>query len=371
MEKRDYYEILGVGRSAGVDEIKQAYRKLALQFHPDRVPQEQKKDAEEKFKEISEAYAILSDEQKRSQYDQYGHAGIDQRYSAEDIFRGADFTDFSDIFRNMGFGAGGFGSFFSGSDIFDTFFGGASRRGPPRGGDIEFHISITLDDAAKGAEKEIEVPRTEKCQTCNGSGARQGTKRTTCPRCRGTGQLRYVRQAGFMQFSQVTACDKCRGRGTVVESPCRECRGSGYVQQRRKIKVKIPPGVDSGSVLRMRGEGEYGEGGAGDLFVVIKVKEHPTIKREGSDLYVDATLSFAQAALGGKVEVETLDGFESLKVPAGTQSHTETRLRGKGMPVLGRHGRGDSIVRFIVRTPEKLTRRQKELLEEFEKESKD
>ncbi len=174
-----------------------------------------------------------------------------------------------------------------------------------------------------------------------------------------------------MQFSQVTACDKCRGNGTVVDNPCAECRGSGYVQQRRKINVKIPPGVDSGSVLRMRGEGEYGEGGAGDLFVVIKVKEHPAIKREGSDLYVDASLSFAQAALGGKLDVETLDRFESLKVPAGTQSNTETRLRGKGMPVLGRRGRGDLIVRFIVRTPEKLTRRQKELLEEFEKESKD
>ncbi|PKK81398.1 MAG: molecular chaperone DnaJ, partial [Thermoplasmata archaeon HGW-Thermoplasmata-2] len=201
MEKRDYYEILGIGRSANTDEIKQAYRKLALQFHPDRVPQEQKKEAEEKFKGISEAYAVLSDEQKRRQYDQYGHAGIGQRYSYEDIFRGADFTDFSDIFRSMGSGGfgRGFGGFsFTGSDIFDSFFGGggARRRGPPRGRDIEFHVSITLDDAAKGAEKEIEVPRTERCGTCGGSGAKPGTKRSQCPRCRGTGQLRYVRQAG-------------------------------------------------------------------------------------------------------------------------------------------------------------------------------
>ncbi|MDD5502756.1 MAG: molecular chaperone DnaJ [Candidatus Thermoplasmatota archaeon] len=369
MDKRDYYEVLGIGKGAGADEIKQAYRKLALKHHPDRVPAEEKKNAEEKFKEISEAYAVLSDEQKRSQYNQYGHAGIDQRYSYEDIFRGANFSDFSDIFRNMGFGGGGFG--FSGADIFDTFFGGGRRsRQPRRGEDIEFHVSITLDDAAKGVEKEIEVPRTERCETCGGSGAKQGTRKSPCPKCHGSGQIQYVRRAGFMQFSQVITCDRCNGRGQIIETPCGECRGSGYVQRRRKINVKIPQGVDNGSVLRMREEGEHGEGGPGDLFVVIRVKEHPTILREGNDLYVDAPLSFAQAAMGGKVEVETIDGFESVKVPSGTQSHTRTRVHGKGMPILGRHGRGDLIVKFVVKTPEKLTRRQKELLEEFEKEPK-
>lgn len=370
MPKRDYYEVLGISKNATKDEIKQAYRKMALQHHPDRVPADQKNEAEEKFKEISEAYAVLSDDEKRRQYDMFGHAGIDQRYTYEDIFRGADFTDFSDIlseiFRGMGFGEVGFG----GSDIFDMFFGRGReyRRAPPRGEDIQYHIAIELEDAAEGIEKNIEVPRTEVCDMCGGSGAKPGTTPKKCPKCQGSGQIQFTRRMGFVQFSQVVTCDRCRGSGQIIENPCRECRGTGQVKKKRTISVKIPAGVDNGSVLRLRGEGEQGPGGAGDLFVVIKVREHPVFRREGNDLYLDVPISFAQAALGGKIEVRTLDGNDTIKIPSGTQSHTEMRIRGKGMPILGHHGRGDLIVRFIVKTPEKLSRRQRELLEEFERE---
>ena len=264
MTKRDYYDILGVDKNSSKGEIKKTYRKLALKYHPDKNPS---KAAEEKFKEISEAYAVLYDDEKRSMYDRFGHAGIDQRYSYEDIFRG---VDFSDIFRGMGF-----------DDIFERFFGHrmgfdrreASRR--RRGMDLRYDIEISLEDAYHGLETTINVPRTEKCDICNGSGAKPGTNPKKCPQCDGTGQMRSSRRTDFGMFTQITMCNRCRGQGTVIDDPCWECRGEGLVQKKREIELKIPKGVDDGSQLRLSGEGEAGSGGAGDLYVEIHILQHP------------------------------------------------------------------------------------------------
>ena len=359
--KRDYYEILGVDKKAPLDDIKSSYRKLAMQYHPDR---NKAPDAEEKFKEISEAYAVLSDQNKRQQYDLYGHPGIDMRYSQEDIFRGAA-PDIEDILRD--FGAGGFGGFGRGGSIFDIFFGGGRREGPRRGSDILYELSLNLEDAASGKTVELEVPMTESCDVCKGSGAKPGTSPKTCPACRGTGQVSRTQSTPFGRFMTTSTCGTCRGRGEIIESPCTSCHGSGTVQRRRRIEVKVPQGVDTGTRLRVAGEGEAGERGAppGDLYVEINVRPHTIFTRRDGDLVTEATISFTQAALGDEITVPTLDGRAKMKIPPGTQNGQIFRLRGKGMPSLHISGRGDELVRIKVEVPAKLTEKQKQLLREF------
>ncbi len=350
--------MLGVPRNADKDEIKNAYRKLALKYHPDR---NKSPDAEEKFKEISEAYAILSDDEKRTQYDSFGHAGIDARYSAEDIFRGVDFDQ---ILRDLGFGFGGFES------IFDTFFGGRRARGAPRGQDIRYDLEISLEQAYNGLTTEIEVPRRERCAECNGSGAKPGTSPKKCPECGGTGQIQHVQVSGFMRFARIEPCGKCRGRGVIIEKPCPACHGSGIVERRRRIDLKMPPGVDTGSQLVLRGEGDTpnGEGRRGDLYVVVHVRPHEIFKREGNDLTCRVEVSFSRVALGGEVEVPTLDGPAKIMIPPGTQSGALFRLRKKGMPALRNHERGDELVFVQVRTPGRLTPQQRELIQQLGRE---
>jgi molecular chaperone DnaJ len=359
--KRDYYEILGVQKGASVDDIKKAYRNLALKYHPDRVAPDKKKEAEEKFKEISEAYAVLSDPQKRSQYDQFGHAGIDSKYSSEDIFRNADF---SSIFEDMGFG----GDIFE--DILGSFgmFGGSSRRrsrGPGRGRDLEYEIEISFEEAAFGTKKTITIPRQVTCDACNGSGAKPGTKKIECHTCNGRGQVLY--SAGFINVSQT--CPKCRGEGSIIKSPCSKCDGSGNVKNTQKIEITIPAGVDTGSRLRVQGEGDSGPRGgtSGDLYIYINVKEHIVFQRHGYDIICEMPISFPMAALGGEVEVPTLTGNVMMRIPEGTQSGRIFRLNGKGVKNLRGYGTGDQLVKVVVETPSRLTSEQKKLLREFEK----
>lgn len=357
--KRDYYEILGVDKKSSADDIKSAYRKLAMQFHPDK---NKSPDAEEKFKEISEAYAVLSDQGKRQQYDQFGHAGIDMRYSQEDIFRGVDFED---LFRDIGMGGGR-----RGGSIFDLFFsGGGGRRpgGPSRGSDLLYELSINLEDAAVGKAVELEVPRTEICDVCHGSGAKPGTSPKTCSTCHGSGQVNRTQNTPFGRFMTTSTCGTCRGTGTIIDSPCMTCHGGGKVQRRRKIEVKIPAGVDTGSRLRVSGEGEAGEKGGppGDLYVEINVKSHNIFTRHDNDLLMEATISFTQAALGDEIIVPTLDGKAEMKIPPGTQNGQVFRLKGRGIPNIHISGKGDQLVKVKVAVPTKLTDRQKELLREF------
>jgi molecular chaperone DnaJ len=359
--KRDYYEVLGVGKESDPKEIKSAYRKLALKYHPD---QSQEPDAEERFKEISEAYAVLSDSDKRKQYDQFGHAGIDGRYSQEDLFRGVDFED---LLRGFGFAGGGGGS------IFDIFFGGAGRggrRGPGRGRDLRYDLDMTLEEVAAGLETTIEVPRMETCPPCSGTGAKPGTSPVTCDQCRGAGQVTRVQKTPFGQMMTSSTCPKCGGRGQIVSDPCAECRGSGRVRKTRTINVKVPAGVDSGQHLRLGGQGEASPdpgGEPGDLYVFVNVRTHPLFRRDEHDLLFEAPLSITQAALGTDLEVPTLDGKRAkIKVPAGTQTGSVFRLKGKGIPRLhGFGGTGDMHVRVSVRTPSNLTGRQRDLLEEL------
>jgi molecular chaperone DnaJ len=356
-QKRDYYEVLGVQKGATKDQIKDAYRKLAMQYHPDR-----NKDAgaEEKFKEISEAYAVLSDEQKRAQYDNLGHAGFDQRYTSEDIFRGADFDS---VFRDMGFG-----------DLFRTIFGGGGFGGgyeqSNRGQDLAYDLEITLEEAAKGVEKEIHIPRTEKCETCNGSGAQPGTNPKICPRCNGAGRVQNMHKSGFGTFVQVTACPQCRGRGKIIETPCSTCNGSGLVRKRRKISVNIPMGIDDGYQLRLRGEGEMASsnGTPGDLYVMVHILPNQLFVREGDDLYRVEMITFPQAALGTEIQVPTIDGPTTLRIHPGTQANEVFRIKGRGMPRLRGYGRGDLLIRIGVVVPEKLTSQQKLLIEQLAKE---
>ena len=364
--KRDYYEVLGVGKEADQKEIKSAYRKLALKYHPDRS---EESDAEEKFKEISEAYAVLSDADKRRQYDQFGHAGIDSRYSQEDIFRGVDFED---LLRGFGFG-GGAGGFGSGGSIFDLFFGGGGRggrRGPARGRDLRFDLDMTLEQVASGLDTSIEVPRMEACPTCSGTGAKPGTSPQTCDQCKGAGQVTRVQKTPFGQMMTSSTCPKCGGRGQIVSDPCAECRGSGRVRKTRKINVKIPAGVETGQHLRLGGQGEASPdpgGEPGDLYVFVNVRPHSVFRREDDDLLYETPLTITQAALGTDLEVPTLDGKRAkMKIPAGTQSGSVFRLKGKGIPRLhGFGGTGDMHVRVNVRTPTSLSGRQRELLEEL------
>lgn len=348
LTKRDYYEILGIAKTAAVEEIKRAYRALALKIHPDRVPAEQKKEAEEKFKELSEAYAVLSDPQKRAAYDQYGHAGFDQRYSTEDIFRNADF---SSIFGEMG----GSGSIFE--DVLAGMFGGGTGRRGTRGADLEYELPLSFEEAARGMRRHITIQRRELCAECKGEG---GT-RATCPACQGRGQVRQ--SAGFMVIART--CGQCGGQGSVVKKACQTCRGSGRVSMDRKLEVTVPAGVESGMRLRLTGEGEGGTHGRGDLYVRLRVAPHPLFERHGADLLLEYPITVVQAALGAELELPTLNGRVSMKVPAGTQSGTTLRVRGKGLPDV-RHGRpGDLLVHVTVETPAKLTAAQRRQLEEF------
>lgn len=350
--KRDYYEVLGVSRGASAEEIKKAYRKLALKYHPDR--NQGNKEAEEKFKEAAEAYAVLSDAEKRAQYDQFGHSlgggGFPGFQGFEDAFRG-----FGDIF----------------GDLFDDFFGSGTRgrTGARRGSDLEVSIEITLEEAAKGKEVTLEVPRRETCGSCDGTGAARGTKKSVCPECRGTGELRITQ--GF--FSLRRTCPRCLGEGERVDKPCPDCRGRGRVERRRKLNVKVPAGMDTDSRLKMTGEGEAGERGGprGSLYVRVIVKPHPVLERHGSDLYCEMLVPFSIAALGGEAEIPTLDGRVKLRIPPGTPSGKIFRLREKGMPSLEGGGRGDELVRVEIEVPTRLTEKERALLQEWAHERKD
>ncbi len=363
MTKRDYYEILGVEKSASIDEIKKAYRKLAMKYHPDRVTPEKRKEAEEQFKEISEAYAVLSDTTKRSQYDRFGHAGINGQYSSEDIFRGADFGS---IFEDLGFGGGIFEDLFSGFGFSSGRRSG--RRGPRRGADLEYSLAISFEEAAKGVEKTISIKRNEVCTSCSGEGAKPGSKKENCPVCGGSGQV--GQSAGF--FTIARTCEQCRGEGVIIKDPCRECHGMGRVPAARKINVKIPAGVDNGSHLRVRGEGEAGTKGGprGDLYILIKLKPHKIFERHNNDVYCKIPVSFVQAALGTEVDVPTVYNEKiKMKVPAGTQSEKIFRISGKGFSDLRGYGKGDQYVQVNVTVPTSLSSAQKKILLEFARES--
>jgi len=347
VSKRDYYEVLGVARTASDPEIKSAYRKLAFQHHPDRNPGS--KQAEDKFKEAAEAYAVLADADKRHMYDRFGHAGLG---SAASGFDPTVFTGFEDIL-------GGLGDMFGFGDI----FGASRRRGPQRGADLRYDLEISFDEAAKGAETTIQIPRQEMCGTCHGSGAAPGSKPTTCPQCQGRGQVR-LQQGPFML---ARTCGQCRGAGTIITKPCTTCRGAGRVEKERKLTVRIPAGIATGQRLRLNGEGEAGPAGgpAGDLYVVLHVQDHPFFQRDGNDLFCEIPLHFPTLALGGDIKVPTLTGEETLTIPEGTQSGTTFRLRGRGMPDVSGRGRGDLLVAVKVVTPRKLTREQKNLMQQI------
>jgi molecular chaperone DnaJ len=365
--KRDYYDVLGVKKSATHEEIRKSYRELALRHHPDRVPAAEKKQAEERFKEMSEAYAVLSDPQKRALYDQYGHQGIDQRYAREDVFKG---TDFSGAFEGMGdLGGGFFENLFSGMG-FDVFGAGGRRghrqgasAGGEHGRDLEIAVAVTLDEAFQGTEKTVTVPRYDACPTCSGTGARPGTQRTTCSECRGTGQR--VVSNGLFQMAQ--PCARCRGEGTIVGTPCESCRGEGRVKVTRTISVKVPAGVDTGSRLRVKGEGEAGRSGTGDLYVGIELQPKPGFERRGDDLVTEIRVGMPEAVLGDEVSVPTLEGPVAMKIPAGTQPGAVLRLRGRGMPSLRGKAVGDQLVTVRVEIPSRLNARQRTLIEEFQR----
>ncbi|MFN6962909.1 MAG: molecular chaperone DnaJ [Pyrinomonadaceae bacterium] len=349
MSKRDYYEVLGVSRTATDVEIKSAYRKLAVQFHPDKNPGDS--EAEERFKECAEAYAVLSDAQKRAAYDRFGHAGVGSG-GAGAGFGGFDpgFSNIEDIFDMFGFG-----------DVFGGRGGGRRRSAVQRGADLRYDLEITLEEAATGKEQKLKIPRLETCGGCSGSGAEKGTQPETCITCGGAGQTRY--QQGF--FSVMRTCPNCQGSGRIVRDPCKECRGSGRVEKERSLEIKIPAGVETGSRLRVSGEGESGVNGGppGDLFVVVHVREHEHFERQGNNLYSAVPITFAQAALGAEITVRTLEGEEPLKIPAGTQTGTVFRIKNHGMPNLGGRGRGDLFVAVQLVTPKTLTKEQRKLLE--------
>lgn len=345
--KRDCYEVLGVSRSASETEIKQAYRKLARQYHPDVNPGN--KEAEEKFKEATEAYDVLGDPEKKARYDQFGHAGVDPN-QAGGGFGGADF-------------GGGFG------DIFDMFFGGGGQRrnGPQRGADLRYDMSLTFEEAVFGVEKEILIPRNETCPDCQGSGAAPGTHPTSCPHCHGTGQIKVTQRTPFGSIQTARTCPNCQGEGKTIASPCPTCSGHGKIRKTKTIKINVPAGSEDGLNLRLSGDGEGGTKGgpSGDLYVVLHVKPHKFYERDGNDIYCEIPITFVQAALGAEIEVPTLDGKVKMKIPEGTQTATIFRLKGHGVPYRRGSGRGDQHVRVVVATPTKLTDKQKQLLREF------
>ena len=365
--KRDYYEILGVPKNASADDLKRAYRKLAVKFHPDKNPGDH--SAEEKFKELGEAYDVLMDEQKRAAYDRFGHGAFAQGTGGPRGGAGGGFHDPFDIFREVfgssGGGAGGAGGGAGG--IFEQFFGGATARpdkeGKQRGSDLRYDMQIRLEEAAFGCDKEIEVSKLEGCSVCSGTGAEAGSRAVMCPGCSGRGQV--ISSRGFFQVSQT--CTRCRGTGQVIERPCRKCNGDGRVESPSRIKLKIPAGIEDGSRLRSSRNGEAGIRGGppGDLYVVIHLKEHEIFEREAENLFCEVPISFTTAALGGEVEVPTLDGKAHLKIPAGTQGATVFKLRGKGMPVLNSSQRGDLLVRVAVEVPTRLNGEQRKKLEEL------
>ncbi|HET6517038.1 MAG TPA: molecular chaperone DnaJ [Nitrosopumilaceae archaeon] len=355
--KRDYYEVLGVSKTAPVNEIKSQYRKLALKFHPDR---NKSKEAAEHFKEISEAYAVLSDSEKRKIYDQYGHAGVDGKYSTEDIFQGAS-GNFNDIFSDLFGRSGGMDS------IFESIFGGGGFGGfsQRKGSDILYEASITLEDVLKGKKMEIDVQKDVECDSCNGSGCKPGTSKVTCSSCNGQGQVRQSRKMGFASFVTVAPCTKCRGQGKIVEKPCKSCNGIGKRKGTRHVSFNIPAGIDSGDYT-IPGEGEYvPDGTNGDLIVRIHVKPHSQFKRDGPDLFFDQKISMTDAVLGKEMDVPTLEKPEKIKIEEGTQPNTIIKLKGKGLPRQNSWGRGDQYVRLVVDIPKKLSKHQKKLLEEF------
>jgi molecular chaperone DnaJ len=350
VSKRDYYEVLGVVRTATDIEIKSAYRRLALKFHPDRNPGD--KAAEEKFKEAAEAYAVLADSDKRHMYDRFGHQGLGG--AATGGFDPTVFTGFEDIL-------GGLGDIFGFGDIFG---GGRRRGGPQRGSDLRYDLEIAFEESAKQTETSILIPRLETCDTCAGSGGAEGSKPTACPQCHGRGQLRY--QQGFLTVART--CGQCRGSGSIIAKPCPACRGQGRVQKEKKLTINIPAGIATGQRLRVGGEGEAGPGGgpAGDLYVVIHVQEHPFFQREGNDLYCEIPLNFPTLVLGGEISIPTLDGAEPFAIPAATQTGSSFRVRGRGMPDVSGRGRGDLIVTVKVVTPNRVTKEQKKLLEQLD-----
>ncbi len=355
-EKRDYYEVLGVAKSASADEIKKAYRKLAKKYHPDLNPDNQ--EAEAKFKEAGEAYEVLSDPDKKQRYDQFGHAGVDPNFGA-----------------GGGGGFGGFGGGFDFGDIFEGFFGGGfggarggRRNAPKPGSDLETGVSITFEEAAFGCEKEIHLYRTEFCAECEGSGAKSGSEVTTCSACGGSGQVRTTQRTILGNMATVTTCPTCGGKGKIVKDPCDVCKGKGKVRKSRTIKVNIPAGIDHGQSISLSGQGNVGDMGAptGNLFVTVSVQPHEIFKRNNFDVMSEVPITFVQAALGAELEVPTLDGKVKYTIPEGTQTGTVFRLKGKGIPMLRRSGRGDQYVKVMVEVPTHLSQKQKDLLREFE-----
>jgi len=359
-QKRDYYEVLGVSKGASDDEIKKAYRKLAKKYHPDMNPGD--KEAEAKFKEVNEAYSVLSDEQKRARYDQFGHAGVDPNYGAGGPgggFGGFDMgdIDLGDIFGSF-FGGGGFGGFGG---------GGARRNGPQKGESLRANLTITFEEAAFGCEKEINLNRTEECDECHGSGCQPGTTAETCPDCRGTGVVRVQQRTGGFAFSSTAACTRCRGTGKIIHSPCKSCGGSGSVKKSKRITVTIPAGIDDGQAVSLRGQGNAGKNGgpAGDLIVGVRVKPHPQFRRDGTTVLYEQPVTFFQAAMGAELEIPTIDGKVKYTLPAGTQTGTTFRLRGKGIPELRGRGRGDQYVTIQVQVPTSMNAEQKGALRAF------
>ena len=356
-QKRDYYEVLGVQRSATEPELKKAYRKLAKENHPDLNPGD--KAAEARFKEINEAYEILSDSDKRARYDQFGFAGVDPNYAAQNGGYGAgfdggfDFGDLGDIF----------GSFFGGG------FGGSSRprTGPQRGESLRMAMTITFEEAAFGCEKDVSLERVEQCETCSGTGAAPGTSPETCSNCGGSGTVQQRRQTPMGVFATSSPCPRCGGKGKVIQTPCKDCGGSGQVRKRKTVKVSIPAGIDNGQIISLRGQGNAGKNGgpAGDLQIVVNVQPHQLFRRDGSDVYCDAPITFTQAVLGGELEIPTIDGKVKYDIPEGTQTGTTFRLRGKGIPNVNGRGRGDQFVTVNIETPRNLTREQKDALRKF------
>lgn len=354
-QKRDYYEVLGVSKGASDEELKKAYRKLAKQYHPDMNPGN--KEAEAKFKEVNEAYEILSDKEKRAKYDQFGHAGVDPNFGAGGGFGGFDMgdIDLGDIFGS--FFGGGFGG-----------FGGQQRANAPQKGEsLRANLSVTFEEAAFGCEKELDLTRTEVCDGCHGSGCEPGTTAETCPDCRGTGVVRIQRGAGGFAFSTTAQCSKCRGTGRLIHSPCKACGGAGSVRKKKRVTVTIPAGIDDGQAVSLRGQGNAGKNGgpAGDLIVGIRIKPHSQFRRDGTTVLYEQPVSFYRAAMGGELEIPTIDGKVKWSLPAGTQPGTTFRLRGKGIPELRGRGRGDQYVTIKVQVPTSLSAEQRAALEAF------
>ena len=352
-EKRDYYEVLGLSKGATEDEIKRAYKKLARKYHPDMNPGD--KEAEEKFKEVNEANEVLSDPDKKARYDQFGFAGVDPNYGA-----------------GGGYGAGGF-DFGDLGDIFGSFFGGGfgsgqrRRTGPQRGESIRMSVSVDFTEAAFGCEKEITVERSEQCSTCKGNGCAPGTTPEVCPDCHGSGAVTQSQRTPFGVMQTQAVCGKCRGTGKIIHQPCPDCRGSGRARKRKTVKVNIPAGIDNGQTISLRGQGHAGKNGGpnGDLLITVMVKPHDIFRREGTSVFCEAPITFTQAVLGAEMEIPTIDGKVKYTIPEGTQTGTVFRLRGKGIPVLNGHGRGDQYVTVTIETPRGLNREQKEALKKF------